>query len=160
MQKTLQHDVTDNKKDTRPHAVGAGISVAMIILVGIYYLFSVRETLFSTNVGTESFRFLMNIVIVLACVEIITPVMSFLSGYTNTKLSERHALVIMRATRNAHLILSMGVILSFELASMSMNAFQMANILLMFFILSEMVKHGTRMLFYLYPGIISQDADM
>ncbi|MEO0561758.1 MAG: hypothetical protein AAF125_06575 [Chloroflexota bacterium] len=157
MQKTLQLETANAPKRLSPRGISAGVSVTVILLIGIYYLHSVREALFSASVSAASFRFLMNIVIAIVFVEVITPAVTFLSRDGNAKDPEREALITLRATRNAHLILSTGVILGFELASMPMTAFQMANVLLLVFILSEMVKYGTRMLFYLWPGLGSQD---
>lgn len=157
MQKTLQLETANAPKRLSPRGISAGVSATVILLIGIYYLHSVREVLFTTNVSAGSFRFLMNIVIAIVFVEVITPVVTFLSRDEDAKDPEREALITLRATRNAHLILSTGIILGFELASMSMTAFQIANVLLLVFVLSEMVKYGTRMLFYLWPGLGSQD---
>ncbi len=131
------------------------ISLVSTVLVYGYYFVRVFEQAGNPDFGTmNTLGLFVRVVIAIVVIEIVLHSLMAVAGRRkdgsepDQRKDERDNLIDLKSARIAYGILGFGVVCSAGGVLFSDNAVLMANIILFFFILSEVVKFATQLFYY------------
>lgn len=130
-----------------------GIIISLVVTLTIYgyYFGSIFMQLWNKEINqAEAMTFFISTVILIIIAEaVLHSVLALGAGKEQEDpQDERDQLISFRATRNAHIVLSVGVFLSFAHLLYGDNSLLIAHFLLFFFIISEVVKYISQIFYY------------
>lgn len=131
------------------------ISLITTLLVFGYYFVKVIEWMTGGEIyGPEIIGLFIVVVVAMIVIEAVSHIALALSSVKEAELyeDERDQLIELKATRNAYYLLASGVWVAAGSMLLSPSPLMMANVILFFFILSEITGFSSQ-LFYYRKGI-------
>ena len=128
----------------------AGISLIVTLIIGMYYFANAVPLLGSEQVIPDGMVGLIITTIILSIVVTATLQITLFVGAGQIEdETQQDRVVSAKSNRNAHGVLSAGVIVTVGSSIVfGLNPFQMINVLLFAFLLSEVVQYASQLVYY------------
>ncbi len=127
----------------------AGVSLVIILIVGLYYLANVLPMLSSAaTVPDGALSLVVTTVALVIGIEVVLQIVLFIGAGQVEDRTAGDEIVTARASRNAYSVLTVGVFATFGSLFFGYSPFQMGSILLLAFVLAEVVKFGSQIVYY------------
>ncbi len=127
----------------------AGGSLVVILIIGAYYFANVFELLASEeDLPDGALSLAITALILVIVAEAVLQIVLFIGAGKIEDRTERDDAVNTRSARNAYLVLSAGVLITFSAMFVRRSPFEMGNLLLLAFLLAEIVKFGSQIVYY------------
>lgn len=127
----------------------AGVSLVVILVIGSYFIANLLTLLPSDEAVPDSALSLTLITIALiAVVEAMLQIVLFIGAGRVDDQSERDQTVAAKASRNAHLVLTVGTFATFASMFADFTPFEMGSLLMGAFLLAEIVKFASQIMYY------------
>ncbi|MBI1281522.1 MAG: hypothetical protein GC179_25570 [Anaerolineaceae bacterium] len=127
----------------------AGVSMVTILIIGCYYIANLLSLLPSGEaVPDGALKLMITAAVLIIVVEIVLQIVLFIGAGQIEKRTKRDDDIASQASRNAYLVLTMGVFATIGSLFAGHTPFEMSSILLLAFLLAEVVKFGSQMVYY------------
>lgn len=127
----------------------AGVSLVVILAIGSYFIANLLTLLPSEKAVPEGALSLTIITIILiAVVEAALQIVLFIGAGRVEDQSERDQTIAAKASRNAYLVLTVGVFAAFASMFADFTPFEMGSLLMGAFLLAEFVKFASQIMYY------------
>ena len=127
----------------------AGISLFTILLIGSYYVANMLNLLPSDlPVPDGALSLTITTVILIVIVEVVLQIVLFIGAGQVEDHTERDNSVAARAARNAYYVMTVGTIATFGSMFAGFSQFEMANVLLLAFLIAEIVKYLSQLFYH------------
>lgn len=132
-----------------------GVSLVVIMAIAIYYFMNVfdlamRQGAFQAELilpeGALGLA-ITTLILIIVVEATLQTVLAVGAGQVPAATSKDHT-VAAKAMRNAYWILTGGVVISFGSLFLNTSAFVMGNLLLMFFVIAELTKFVSQLVYY------------
>lgn len=124
------------------------ISLATISLIFGYYFIRIFQMIAGNEIDAiQSIVILITLIVLVIIVEIVFHIIIALRTKPEAK-DERDRLIELKATRNAYFLLVFGIFISIGSIAASVQPFIVAHVIMFFFILSEIAKFLTQLVYY------------
>ncbi len=146
----MSESTTNRQQINAPFRVkSAGGSLVVIVMIGAYYFANVFELLASEeNLPDGALSLAITALILMIVAEVVLQIVLFLGAGKIEDRIERGDAVSARSASNAYLVLSAGVLITFSAMFARLSPFEMGNLLLLAFLLAEIVKFGSQIVYY------------
>jgi len=132
------------------HAKSAGVSLIAIIIVSMYYFANLLNLQLNAQaIPAGALNLVISAVVIIIVIEVALQIVLFIGAGQIEKLTDHDKAIGLQASRNAYLILTVGVMATFASLFIGVTPFVMGNILLLAFLLAEVVKYSSQ-LWYTY----------
>ncbi len=130
-------------------AKSAGVSLVAILTIGMYYFVNVLDLLPAEDgVPDGALALAITAVVLIIIIESALQIVLFIGAGKVEAYNECDEAISVKSSRNAYFILTIGVFATFASAFVGVTPYVMGNIILLFFLLAEMVKFGSQLLYY------------
>lgn len=127
----------------------AGVSLFTILMIGMYYVANLVSLLPSSQPVPEgAMNLMITAVVLVIVVEAALQIVLFIGAGRIENRTERDDAVAMKASRNAHVMLSVGVFAAIASMFAGFTPFEMGSLLLIAFLLAEIVNFGSQVVYY------------
>ena len=127
----------------------AGVSLFTIFLIGMYYVANLMSLLPSSQpVPDGALSVVITTVVLIVIVESALQIVLFIGAGKIENRTELDDVIATQASRNAYVVLSVGVFAVFASMFAGFTPFQMGSTLLLAFLLAEIVKFGSQLVYY------------
>jgi hypothetical protein len=135
------------------HAKSAGVSLVVIATISLYYFANVLPQLDIPVRGDAllpagMWQLGLTTIVLLIAAEVAFHIVLTIGAGRSAAAAKRDGDVESRAMRNAYFVLAAGVFVSFGTLFFSASAFVMSQILLLFFVLAELTKFASQLIYY------------
>lgn len=131
----------------------AGVSLFALLMIGMYYFANVLSLLPSDEALPDgAVSLVLTAVLLIIVVESVLQTVLFIGA---GKIEDRTAhddSANLVSGRNAHIVLTVGVMVTFGSMIIGFTPFQMGNVLLLAFLLAEVVRYSTQIVYYQRSG--------
>lgn len=127
----------------------AGLSLIVILIIGAYYTSNMLAMLAGSE-GTPdgALNLAITALVLFIVVEATLQIVLFIGAGRIEKRTQRDDIITARASRNAYIVLTVGVFATVAGMITGFSQFELVNVLLMAFLLAEIVKFGSQLLYY------------
>lgn len=130
-------------------AKSAGVSLVVILMIGIFYIANVISLLPSDeNVPDGALGLAITAVVLIAVVEAVLQIVLFIGAGRIEERTERDDTIATQAARNAYLVMTAGVFGTFASMFAGLTPFVMGSLLLTVFLIAEIVKFASQLFYY------------
>lgn len=135
------------------HAKSAGVSLVVVMTIGIYYFVRLLQLdAAGPALPTGFLGLVTTTIILLIVVEAVLQIVLAIGAGQLSAANERDRGIGLRATRNAYAVLIVGVFMTFGAMFLNPSPFVMGNILLLAFVLAEITKFTSQLIGYRSPA--------
>lgn len=127
----------------------AGVSLVTILIVGCYY-FANLLTLLPSGEGVPegALNLMITTILLIIVVEAVLQIILFIGAGQIEKRTGHDDSIAARASRNAYLVLTLGVFATLGSMFVGFALFEVISILLLAFMVAEVVKFGSQIVYY------------
>lgn len=149
----MTQQITNRRKQQTLNAPfrlkSAGISLVVILTIGAYYIANMLS-LWSRNEGVPDGALSLTIttVVLMIVVEVAMQIVLFIGAGRIEDHTERDKAIAAQAAHRAYFILTAGVFATAASMFAGVTPFQMSAVLLTAFLLAEIVKFGSQIVYY------------
>lgn len=130
-------------------AKSAGVSLLTILTIGSYYVANVLTLLPSDeSVPDGTLNLTITAIALVIFVEVVLQIVLFIGAGQIENRTERDEAIAAQASRNAYIVLTVGIFATFGSMFASFTPFEMGSILLTTFLLAESVKFASQLVYY------------
>jgi hypothetical protein len=130
-------------------AKSAGVSVVAILIIGLYYVANVVSLLPSEKAMPDgALGLAITAVVLIAVVETVLQIILFIGAGRIEERAERDNTIAALSARNAYLVMTVGVFSTFASMFAEFTPFEMGSLLLGAFLLAEVVKFASQLVYY------------
>ena len=130
-------------------AKSAGVSLAAVIIIGLYYIANAVSLLPSDEaVPDGALSLAITATILIVVVEAGLQIVLFIGTGRIKDQTERDDMIAARASRNAYTVLTLGTFATFASMFAEFTPFEMTSVLMTAFILAETVKFAFQLVYY------------
>jgi hypothetical protein len=127
----------------------AGVSMVTILIIGMYYVANLISLLPSDEpVPDDALNVVITALVLIIVVEAALQIVLFIGAGQIEIRTERDDAIASRASRNAYIVLIVGVFATFGGMFARLTPFEMGSILLLAFLLAEIVKFASQIVYY------------
>jgi hypothetical protein len=139
--------------NTSFHTKSAGISLVVIVVISIYYFASVLVQLdipmrADASLPGGLWQLGITTLVLLIVAEVALHIVLTIGAGRAAASAKPDGDVESKAMRNAYFILAAGVLISFGTLFFNASAFVMSHILLLFFVLAELTRFASQLIYY------------
>jgi hypothetical protein len=135
--------------DTSFHAKSAGVSLVVVMTIGIFYFGRLLQLDASGASLPEGFLSLvLTTILLLIVVESVLQIVLVIGVGRVSAVTQRDRSIGLQATRNVYAVMSVGVVITFGMLFFNPSLFIMGNILLLTFMLAEITKSVAQIIGY------------
>jgi hypothetical protein len=134
-------------------AKSAGISLVIIFAISLYYFANVLAQVdiplpADAALPVGLWQLSITTLILLIVAEVVLHIVLTIGAGSAAASAKPDSEVVSKAMRNAYFVLGAGVLVSFGTLFFNASAFVMSHILLLFFVLAELTKFASQLLYY------------
>lgn len=130
-------------------AKSAGVSLVIILVIGLYYVASLFSLLPSNEaVPDGALNLVIATVILIIVFEIALQIVLFIGAGQIEERTERDDAIAAKASRNAYSVLAVGAFATFASMFAGFTPFEMGSILLLTFLLAEIARFASQIVYY------------
>ena len=127
----------------------AGVSLVTILMIGMYYVANLISLLPSDEIVPDgALNLVITSLVLIIVVEAALQIVLFIGAGRIENRTDRGEAISSRASRNANAILILGVFATFGSMFIGFTPFEMGSILLLAFLLAEIVKFASQIVYY------------
>ena len=131
------------------HIKSAGISMTIIVLVAMYAVANLMPMLSSdAAIPQGGLSLVITTVVGVILLEIVLQIVLFIGAGRIEKRTAVEELISLKASRNAHLVLTAGSFAIIASMFLGLSAFEMGSGLLVVFLLAEVVKFASQIIYF------------
>lgn len=131
----------------------AGVSLVTILIIGMYYVANLISLLPSDEpVPDGALNLVITALVMIIIVEAALQIVLFIGAGRVEDRTERDEVIASRASRNAYIIMIVGVFATFGSMFASFTPFEMGSLLLIVFLLAEIVKFASQIVYSQRPA--------
>jgi hypothetical protein len=139
--------------NTSFHAKSAGISLVVITVISLYYFANVLAQLdiplwADASLPVGMWQLGITTLVLLIVAEVALHIVLTIGAGRAAAEAKRDGYVESKAMRNAYFVLATGVLVSFGTLFFNASAFVMSHLLLLFFVLAELTRFASQLIFY------------
>ena len=118
-------------------------------MIGVYYFANMLELPASEeDLPDGAISLAITALILMIVAEVVLQIVLFIGAGKIEVRTARDDVVSARSARKAYLVLSAGVLITFSAMFARLSLFEMGNLLLLAFLLAEIVKFGSQLVYY------------
>ena len=139
--------------NTSFHAKSAGVSLVVVMIISIYYFANVLAQLdvplrADASLPVGMWQLGITILVLLIVAEVALHIALTIGAGRAAASAKPDGDVESRSMRNAYFVLAAGVLISFGTLFFNASAFVMSHILLLFFVLAELTRFASQLIYY------------
>ena len=130
-------------------AKSAGVSLVVIIMIGMYYIANALPLLTSEEaVPAGALGLAITATVMIAVTEAALQIVLFIGAGQIEDRTKRDDVIATQASRNAYLILTVGTFVAVGSMFANFTPYQLTSLLLAAFLLAEVVRLGSQIIYY------------
>jgi MFS family permease len=131
----------------------AGVSLVTILVIGMYYVANLISLLPSDEPVPEgALNLVITALVLIIAVESALQIVLFIGAGRTEDRTGRDEAIASRASRNAYFVMIVGVFATFGSMFIGFTPFEMGSLLLLAFLLAEIVKFASQIVYYQRTG--------
>lgn len=131
------------------HIKSAGVSLVAVIAISLYYFANVISLLPGEGgIPDGAIGLAINSVILTVVVVSVLQIVLFIGAGKIENLTAKDQTVSALSRRNAYVVLSVGGMITVGSMFYGFTPFEMANLLLLFFVIAEVIRLGSEIFYY------------
>lgn len=130
-------------------AKSAGVSLIVVLVVGIFYAVNALGLLTSEQpVPDGALTLVIATIVLIVVVEVALQIVLFIGAGRTEDRSARDDAIGAQASRNGYMLLTAGVFATFASMFAGFTPFEMGSVLVVAFVLAEAAKFGSQVWYY------------
>jgi len=131
------------------HIKSAGVSLFVISVIGIYYFANVLSLLPSDDpISAGAINLAIITTIAVIVLQAMLQTVLFIGTGKIEERSDRDKHLLARASRNAYVVMSLGVVIALASLLIGFTTYEVINIFLLAFLLSQVANYASQLFYY------------